>query len=89
MLVGRDADERLVPEPEQGDRLVDRRVRLLGAIDANAADPASSGEAMDAHTRDRCLTRRGKRMERRDRRRVVNDSLEFGGQSEELAQPAE
>jgi hypothetical protein len=41
LCVRRDLPQRLVAEAEQDDRLVDRRVRLLGAVDAVARQVAA------------------------------------------------
>ena len=81
--------QRVVSETEQDDRLVDRRVRVLAAVDANAAQPVASGEPGPAHVRHRRLARRGQRVQRRDRGRVVDDAVERVGKPDQPPQPAE
>ena len=82
--------QRVVAEAEQDHRLVDRRVRLLGAIDAHARRGRASGEPCARTVRQRRLARRGERVQRRDRRGVVDDAFERcrAGRSAARSQPS-
>ena len=51
--VRRNLAQRLVAEPEQDHRLVDRRVRLLGAVDAHARHVGAAGKPARADRRAR------------------------------------
>ena len=88
-VVGRDLHDGLVAEAEQDDGLVDRRVRLVRAVDAQPRHVVAAREPVRAHAGHAPLARRRQRVQRRDRRRVVDDALERVGQAHQLPQPAE
>ena len=82
--------QRVVAEAEQDHRLVDRRVRVLAAVDADAGAGRRARPGPRARTSGTArLARGGERVQRRDRRRVVDHALERVGQAEQLPQPAE
>ena len=67
--------ERVVAEAEQDDRLVDRRVRVLGAVDAQRRQVDAPGSPR-SRTLATAFARGRERVQRRDRRRVVDDAFE-------------
>ena len=87
--VGLDAAQRVVAEAEQDDGLVDRRVRVLGAVDPELRQIEASRQAARPHVGGRQLTRRGEGVEGRDGGGVVDDAGEFVGQAKQLPQPRE
>ena len=87
--VRRHAAKAVVAEAEQDHRLVDRRVRLVGAVDAVARQLGPARHPRCPHAGDRRLARRRQRVQARDRRRVVDDAFEGVGQAHQLTQPPE
>ena len=88
LRIARDLAQRLLPVTEQDDGLVDRGVRLVRAVHAHARDIAAAGKTPRPHRRRQPLARRRERVQRGDRRRVVDDSLEVATQAEQLPEPA-
>ena len=87
-LVGGDAPQPVVAQPQRHHGLVDRRVGVLGAVDARRREVGAAGEAALAHLGHR-LPGRGERVQGRDRGGVVDDPLEAVGQPEQAPQPPE
>ena len=87
--VDRDPPQRLVAEADRDHALVDRRMRLLGAVDAQRGKVAAPGEAAHADLVDGRLAGGEQRVHGRDRRGVVDHAFESRRQADQLAQPAE
>jgi hypothetical protein len=66
LAVGLDPTERLVPETQQNDGLVDRRMRVVRTVDAKTRHVGPSGQPLRSHIRHRHFARGSKSMERRD-----------------------
>ena len=76
------------PMPSASARLVDRRMRVRRAVDAQPRQIGAARHAALADLELRLrLARRGEREHRRDRRRVVRDAEPAVAQAEHLPQP--
>ena len=89
LRVRRDPGQRVVAESERHDRLVDRRMRLFGGVDAQRPEVRAPGQPPRADAGHRPVPGRGQRVQAGDGRRVVDDPLERVGQAEKLPQPAQ
>ena len=87
--VGRDLAHALPAQAEDDRALLDRGVRLVGRVDAEAGYVGTPGHPLLPDLEPGGLARRGERAQRGDRRRVVDDAAEGGGQAEELPEPVE
>ena len=74
-------------QPQHDDRLVDRRVRVLGAVDTQRRQVRPAGETAFAHFGRRLLSGGCQRVQRRDRGGVVDDPFECVRQPEQTSQP--
>ena len=74
-------------EAERDGAFLDRRVGLLGRVDAQQRQVRASAHAVLAHAQIEALARGGDGVEGRDRGRVVDHSRERLGKADHLAQP--
>ena len=74
--VRRNPAQRMVAEAEQDDGFVDRRVRLVRAVHC---ERRAWRQPVGSNRGNRALARGGEGMQRRDRRRVVDDAFEGVG----------
>ena len=88
LLVRRDPAQGALAQAEGHHRLVVRRVRLLGRVDAIRRQ-AAAREAQRADVRHGRLPRRRQRVQGGDGGGVVDHAFELGRQPEQLPQPAE
>ena len=74
-------------EAERDDAFLDRRVGLLGGVDAQQRQVRAPAHAVLAHAQIEALARGRDGVEGRDRGRVVDHPRERLGQADHLAQP--
>jgi hypothetical protein len=89
VVVHRNPGERIVAQADRDHRLVHRRVRLLRAVNAQGCEVVASCQPLGSHVGDRGFARRRHRVQRGNRRGVVNDPLERRGEPNQLPEPAE
>jgi hypothetical protein len=79
----------LLAQTQQDHRLVDRRVRVLRAVETKLREIAPAAHSSRADVGRDVLARGRQRVQRRHRRGVVDHALERRRQAHQIAQPAE
>ena len=87
--VAGDVDDRVLSKPQQDHRLVGRRMRVGGQIDAHAGQIGAAEQAPRADVGNDGFAGRGQRVEHRHRRGVVDHAFKRGRQLHQVAQPAQ